>query len=354
MKKPLRILFAATMVLGLIGCNSSSSSTTVETTTTSTSIETKSTSAATEAVTEAAAETSAEKKKFSIGMAQAEIDSPFFAQLVQGVKDRCKYYGMDVDVQNGEKDPAKQIGHIQTFIAQKKDLIIVVCEQKDTLVAAVQECNKEGIPVITINRVLGDGADIVTFVGCDDYIGGQLQAQLVYQMLGEEGGNIIIAETTLGSSAQQQRHDGLIDYIAENNLPIKVVEWQGCDSDNAKVMTFVENCLTRFPEGELNAIVTHDSANAIAAAEACKAAGREELVNKIIGFDYPKSLQNAIKEGYVWGTVSQSPYLEGELGVDAAWAYLNGEAVNPEMYIELMGITPENTDQYPGDWDDLN
>jgi len=332
------ILLVAVMAFGLAGCNSNS-----------TTAVSSSASAAKESVTAG----STEAKKFSIGMAQAEIDSPFFAQLVQGVIDRCEYYGMEVDVQNGEKDPAKQIGHIQTFIAQKKDLIIVVCEQKDTLVAVVQECNEEGIPVVTINRVLGEGAEIVTFVGCDDYVGGQLQAQLVSQMLGEQGGNIIIAETTLGSSAQQQRHDGLIDYIKDNDLPINVVEWQGCDSDNAKVMTFVENCLTRFPEGELHAIVTHDSANAIAAAEACRAAGREELVNKVIGFDYPVSLHNAIKEGIVWGTVSQSPYIEGELGVDAAWAYLNSELVDSELYINLVGITPENVDQYPGDWNDV-
>ena len=344
MKKSLCMLLSAVVAITLFGCSSTSTTSTepAESTTVQNS-ETESSEN----------ETEEETKTFSIGMAQAEIDSPFFAQLVQGVRDRCEYYGMDVDVQNGEKDPAKQIGHIQTFIAQEKDLIIVVCEQTDTLVAAVQECNEAGIPVITINRVLGEGAEIVSFIGCDDYEGGQMQAQLVYEMLGEEGGNIIIAETTLGSSAQQQRHNGLMDYIEENSLPIEVVEWQGCDSDNAKVMTFVENCLTRFPEGELDAIVTHDSANAIAAAEACRAAGREELVNRIIAFDYPQSLHNAIKEGLVWGTVSQSPYLEGELGVDAAWAYLNGETVEPEIYIDLVGITPENVDEYPGDWNDV-
>lgn len=42
----------------------------------------------------------------------------------------------------------------------------------DTLTAAVNQVLDAGVPVINTQGYVGDGANILTFVGCDDYDNG--------------------------------------------------------------------------------------------------------------------------------------------------------------------------------------
>jgi ribose transport system substrate-binding protein len=79
--------------------------------------------------------------------------------------------------------------------------------------------------------------------------------------------------------------------------------------------------------------------------------GRSDV--KFIAGDYSTQVAAAIKAGQLYGTVDQSPVLEGQLGAADAYKWLTGKksAVPvPNHYIPLPVITSANVSQYPAQW----
>ena len=343
------LLVVLAMMISLTGCQSGAT----QSEQASSAAPSVTTSAATESSTavSAATESSTAKKSYKVGVAQTSINHPFWVAFVKGLQDTAKQYGMDLDIQNGQDDPITQTKQIETFIAQKKDMIIVMACSVDSLVPAVKECNAAKIPVLTINRVLGDGAEIVSYVGCDDEKGGQLQGKAAQDMLGGKG-NILLVQGSAGASDTTMRTKGFEDYIAANCPDIKIAAKQNCDHDSNKTMNFIQNALMRFKKGEIDGIVAQGPYDAIAVVKQIKETGRTELLGKIIAFDYPKAVQDAITAGDLYATIDQDPVLEAKLGVEAAFKSLNGEKVENPIYIDLPIVTKDNASTITAAWVD--
>lgn len=291
---------------------------------------------------------------FKIGVVARDFNSPFQVSLKKAMEEAVKEYpNCELDIRDGENDVSVQTNIIETFITQKKDLIIAVPCQVDALVSVVKKCNEAGIPVMTVNNQLGDGADVLTYVGVDEYKGGQMQGELVKDMLGGKG-NIVLLQGVLGSYAQIARQKGLEDYLKENAPDIKIVAAQNNDWDNAKTVTVMQNFLTRFPAGQINGVVVQGPYDALAAADTIKSAGRTELEGKVIGYDMPQEVVDAIKSGVLYGTIDQDPTKQGDLVVQVACDYLTGkikkEEIQAETWADLPKIDKNNVDQYTASW----
>ena len=89
-----------------------------------------------------------------------------------------------------------------------------------------------------------------------------------------------------------QRQAGLEDYLAENAPGIEIVDMQASNQDQTQAITVMQNFLTKYAEGEIDAVVAQDPYSAIGACDAIKDAGRTELYEKVIGFDYPEEVKD--------------------------------------------------------------
>jgi ribose transport system substrate-binding protein len=296
----------------------------------------------------------ADDGKFRIGVCGRDFKSPFQTSIYETMEKTAKNYpNLELEIRDGQQDSTVQTNIIQTFIQQKKDLIIVVANQVDALVPAVNQCKEAGIPVINVNVYVGKGADLLTFIGCDSYEGGWKQGELTHQMLGETG-KILLVQALLGTDYQIQRTAGLEDYLKQKVPGIQIVDKQTNENDNAKTVTVVQNALTRFPKGQIDGIVVQGPLDAIAAADTCIDAGRTELVGKIIAMDYSTQVEEAIKEGKLFGTVNQDPVKYGVMGIEHAMKYLNGEMkasdFDKQIYIELPAVNKDNVNSMKATW----
>ena len=75
----------------------------------------------------------------------------------------------------------------------------------------------------------------------------------------------------------------------------------------------------------------------LGAVEAANAAGREGIT--FVGFDAVDDAVAAVKGGSLAATVAQQPALIGQLGVEAALAYLGGEEVAESVPVDLSLVT---------------
>lgn len=290
------------------------------------------------------------EKKFRIGVSLADMRHPFFVKQGEGCQDAAEKYGYEIDIFSGDDDPAKQGAQVEEFVTKGVDLIVLCPCVQDGLVPFVKKANEANIPVIILNRLLGDGAESVTYVGADDFFGGQVQAGIIGDGLNGKG-NVVLVQGTLGSSPQVNRQAGLESGLATNFPDIEIVDRFPSDFDKAKAMTITQDVLTKYPEGTLDAIVAQCSETAMGVMEVVVAAGRTDV--KVVGFDNPSYVRDAIAEGKMFGTVLQDPYLQAMLAMDMVWMHLAGHAAHvpsPRFTTPLTPVTIENADTSPPSW----
>ena len=297
-----------------------------------------------------AAETPAETEQarpFRIGYVSANFQTPFQVAIMDWAEARALELGMEFDKQDGQDDPLTQISIIQTYITQGKDLILLVPTQPDALIPAIAEAYAAGIPVITVNRSAGEGAQVVTEISIDLVEGGRMAGHLASRMLGGEG-RVAMLLGILGSSPQVLESQGFAEYIAANAPGIEVIAEQTTNWDRAQAVAATENLLTRFGPGEIDGIVTQGPDCAAAAIQVIRAMGRYELLGKVVGFDFPYESLELIRDGSLFGTIHQDPYVQGRLAAEIAFEFLNDPTLTfpRDTFHELFMITAENAEEF--------
>lgn len=304
-----------------------------------------------------ASEENEETEGWTIGVATPNNAVPFFARLNAGMEDTAGKYNITLKIQDANDDTNTQVNQVETFIQQGVDMIMLMPTQLDSLVPSAKQINQADIPFMTVNRMLTAGSaedvgvDMITYVGADDYSGGQKQGELLAQMLGDSG-KVVLIQGTLGSSMCTQRQAGLEDYLAENAPGIEIIDMQASNQDQTQSITVMQNFLTKYSEGQIDAVVAQDPYSAIGACDAIEDAGRTELYEKVIGFDYPEEVKEYITKGLMYGSVIQAPYDQGVLAIETAYQYLTegGDGIEENTFTDLPIVSKENVDEYEPAW----
>lgn len=273
---------------------------------------------------------------------------PFYSNFIQGQRDAAAELGLEIDIRDGGGELEGQVAVVQQLIAEEFDLILVSPGDAEGIVPVIQQANEAGIPVISVNSTVGDGAEVVTYVGADDYEFGQKQGELLVQAIGEEGrvGYIMGA---LGVSAQTLRQQGFEDYLTD--YPgIEITDAQTANWDNAQALALTQDWLNRYGPGELDAIVDQGP-EGVTGAQWAHDNGRDDVL--FLMGDYPRDVREAIQAGTVYGTVNQDPYPQGYRAVELAQAWLEGrqdEVPQPHDYLPLPIVTQENVEEFEPAW----
>lgn len=297
----------------------------------------------------------------SAGLAQAQDNKrvgfmiwntsvPFYSNLISTAEETAAANDIDLDIQSGNGDLSTQISIVQQFISQNVDMIMIAPSDPKGIVPVVKQANAAGIPVMAVNTKADteSGADILTYVGVDDFVFGQKQGELLVKAIGEEG-KVAYILGKLGTSAQLAREAGLMDTLSK--YPgIEIVSKQAADWDNAKALAVTQDFLSRYPEGQIDAIVGQGPESVTGAIFAGQN-GRSD-VTFIIG-DYPADVRKAIQDGFAYGTVNQDPAPQGRVAIEDAVLYFSDKASEipaPNHHLELPIITKDNVEDYPPAW----
>ncbi|MDR1137041.1 MAG: sugar ABC transporter substrate-binding protein, partial [Synergistaceae bacterium] len=233
----------------------------------------------------------AAETQYTVGATIFDMSNPFYANFIKGLNDGAAENGLKLLLRDGRDDPNTQVAVLQQFITEKVDIIVIVPGDAQAVVPGVVQANAAGIPVISANNKVGEGASIVTFVGADDYYFGQQQGKLLVEAVGNKG-NVGYLMGKLGTSAQLLRRDGLMDFL-KDYPDIKIVSEISEDWDSAKALASAQDMLSRHPAGEIDAILCQGP-EAVPAARFALESGRKE-VKWILG-DYPQDVREAIRE----------------------------------------------------------
>jgi ribose transport system substrate-binding protein len=253
----------------------------------------------------------------------------FYQDLKKGLQAGADSLGMDLHVVAGEWDLARQTSQVENFITQKLDAIIIAPVDTRGIVSAVEEANRAGIPVFTVD-ISSAGGHVTSHIASDNAQGGRLVGEYLAKLLGGRGDIAILDQPTLASVIDRVRgfREAIAQYPDIHIVAAPAVE-RGL-RDVAKNKT--DNLLQSHPH--LAAIFGSNDDCALGALASVRAAGKANIV--IVGFDATPEARSAIADGgALKADAIQHPETIGRRAIETVYRALHGEPVPPLVAVPV-------------------
>lgn len=290
------------------------------------------------------------QSKIVIGHSQPNLGWPYIAAVTNALEEAAK--GMaDIELVtlSADGDIAKQSSDIAGLVNRKVNVLLVTSLDGNAVVPALKQARDAGIPILAVSNEPSEAgiALLSGFSGPDDYVQGQIAAELLHETLGGKGG-IAIIEGSPGQSTTILRTNGLKDKLKELNSGIEILGAQTADWNPVKAKDVAQAFLTAHGDKMVGLFAQDDNSGA-AAAEVFKAAGRGEI--KVVGTGGTINGLKAIKDGLMYGTMDQSPTTDAKQALEMAIKLAKGEALPQKRnIIPMPKITAANVGEFKGEW----
>ena len=276
------------------------------------------------------------------------LNSPFFIDMQRGAEEAARRLDVELIVQAAEReiDVEKQMQIIENLIQARVGALAVTPSGSREVVPAIGKANEAGIPVVIVDTRLDQKAAAdaavrtVSFVGSDNYRGGQIMGEYLVKVSGGAG-TVAILEGIPGHDTGDQRVRGFRDAV-KGSPNIQIVASQTANWERDQGFTVFQNMLQANPG--IDTVFACNDMMALGAIEAISAAGRTGRI-RVLGFDAVQDARKAVAAGLMAATVAQFPDEMGRAAVESAVKAMKGEAVPPETSVRIGLITRENVSE---------
>lgn len=345
MKKFLSLLLSLVMVLSLVACSSSA------TTTPSTE---------TAAVAEAPGSA---QRTVKVGVSIYTFADAFMTLYRNEIE---KYFASlntadvkyEVTIQDAKNDQGEQSNQIENFINQKYDVLILNLVQSTAANTVMQKCADAGIPTVFINREPsnedmnafdGSFGGKYTYVGADARQSGKFQGEIIADLpnKGDLNGDgtlqyVMIEGDPENVDAQYRTEFSISQYEAVSGLKTVALDDQIGNWQRTEGQRLVENALTQYGN-DIEVIFCNNDDMALGAKVSIEAAGR--VVNEdiyLVGVDALEEAVDAVLDGKMTGTVLNDHIGQSHQAVDCAVLAANGQKLNKYYWVDYVKVTPDN------------
>jgi len=345
MLKMLGLLLVLIMGLSLVGCASSDKKSDKSDEPSSSSVEEK----------------KVEEKKddqLVVGYTVQSLENAYFISIVEGMEKAAKEMGIELIVADAGGDAIKHVDHINNFIAQGVDVILISPVDQEAPRDVVKKAQDAGIPVISMNQqVKGSSA----FIGTSEYefgfLGGVsagkwLNAKeadgTIDQILNDNGEIEVVVIRYDVIASLIDRGDGLKAGLVKTYTGKKkinfVFEQDAADADTG--FQLAETALTANPN--VSIFLGINDSSALGVYESCLARKEHTIDNTCItGLDaLPEALKLIAGDTMFVGTVDIQPLQTGKDALEIAKRVLEDGPISDQIIIEMKSVTDENISEY--------
>lgn len=341
MKKSIVLAMTLVAALTLGGC---------KTATQTTATEGKKEVVVTEEVKAEATEdkTEAPGKKYKIGFANASISNSWRVKMRDMLVEECEKLGVELIETDAHDDANTQNSNIEAMLQQDLDAILITPCVEDAVNPGIEAAFESGIPVIIFDRTCTT-ADYTHFVGYSDKQNGaecaRMLAEALTERYGEPKGNIIALDTMAGSSTDNFQKEGQ-NSVFSQYPEIKIIARQYTDFEVSKGKSFMEDCLAKFAEGEIDGFISQDGAVTLGAVDAIYEAGRENEGIIFTNADGINGVVKMVKDGTCAG-ITQFPCAASVDALHVAIECIEGNSPGEkDIMMDSIVVTKANVDEY--------
>ncbi len=296
--------------------------------------------------------------EFDVALFISNLGNPYFVALKNGSEAAVteleqKGITVKLTVYDAKDDASLQTSQIETAVGQKVDAIVVNPVHKEAIQPALEKALKAGIPVVTTDRDVANKSLRICFTGTDNVEGGELAAKALIKALRESDKatpwKVVILNGIPGTTAAEERktgfHNILDDFVDNNTIEIVAEEVSNFRRDEGQ--TDMETILSAHPD--VDAVICANDEMALGAILAIEGADKtpgEDII--VVGYDAIPDAVQAIKDGEMYATIAQSPFLQGYWGVLIAYYHVFKDWQPTEDFIPtpLVVVTSENVETF--------
>jgi ribose transport system substrate-binding protein len=300
--------------------------------------------------------------KITVAYVTNGID-PFWVLAEKGAQDAAAKFDVNVEVRMPPKGVEDQKRMVQELLATSVKGIAISPIDADNQGDLMEEI--AGRTNLITHDSDSPKSKRLCYIGVDNYQAGRACGKLVKQAL-PDGGSIMIFVGRLGQDNAKLRRQGLIDELLDRSPDSSRYDEPGQELkggkfvildtrtdgfDRAKAKQLAEDAMTRYPD--LSCMVGLFAYNPPICLDAIRSAGKLGKI-KIVAFDENDDTLQGIKDGHIFGTIVQNPYMYGYESVRILAALARGDkSVLPAYKILLVperSITKDKVDEF---WETL-
>ncbi|WP_028667253.1 sugar ABC transporter substrate-binding protein [Runella zeae] len=278
--------------------------------------------------------------KLTVGVTMLSMQNEFIVNVSDEMEKKAKELGVELITVDAERSALKQIEQVESFIAQKVDVIVMNPCEVEASSPAVTKALAAKIPIINVNSETT--ATPSAFVGSDDVESGRIAMKYIAEKLGGKG-NVLMMHGYMGQAAQIKREQGARE-ILKQYPNLKLLAHQTAEWDRAKSMALMENWIQSYGK-EINAVFAQNDEMGMGAVKALTDAGLKDKVIVVSIDAIPDALQ-AVKKGTLNATVFQNAQQQGAKAIETAVKIAKGEAYEKSVLIPFQLVTAENVAQF--------
>lgn len=287
-----------------------------------------------------------DKGKAKVAVATRNFNNPYWAALRDGANAQGKSSGVDVNVQAGssETDADGENQKISTLVTQDYSCYAAVPVDATNIITPLLPASRKGKPIINLDTQIDQkaakkaGLKVTSFIGSDNVQAGKIAGAALAKAVGGSGDVLILK----GIPGEQNGINRIKGFGQATGGKLKVVGSQVANYEQSQGLTAAEALLKAHPD--VKGIFAANDTMALGAAQAVRNAGKSGQV-KVIGVDGIKQALQAVKDGKLAGTVTQYPYVEGQLAVEACQAIAKGKKIPKRIVSPVKLIDKSVVDQ---------
>lgn len=281
-----------------------------------------------------------------IAIVTRDFTNPYWAALRDGALAEGKAQGVQVTVQAGssETDSNGENAQISTLAGQNYNCFGVVPVNATNVITPLVPVAQKKIPILNLDTQIDPdaskaaGVSYASFIGSDNLSAGQKAGAALLAKL-DNSGQVAILQGIAGEQNGINRKQGFTE-TTQGKLDIVAAQPANYDENMAHTVTGA--ILQAHPT--ITGIFAANDTMGLGAAQAVKNAGRAGKVS-IISVDGIQAALQAVKDGTLDGTITQYPYAEGQLAVQACIDAIAKKPVPARIVAPIALIDKTNVDQ---------
>ncbi|HEY1966850.1 MAG TPA: substrate-binding domain-containing protein [Pseudonocardia sp.] len=282
-----------------------------------------------------------------IAIVTRDFTNPYWAALRDGAVAEGKATGVTVNVQAGdnETDSNGENAKISTLAGQNYNCFGVVPVNATNVITPLVPVAQKKIPILNLDTQIDPnassqaGVSYASFIGSDNLAAGKQAAQALMAKIPGGAGKVAVLQGIAGEQNGINRQQGFTEASAGK---LQIVAAQPADYDQAKGQTVTDAILKAHPD--IVGIFAANDTMGLGAAQSVRNAGLTGKVS-IISVDGITAALQAVKAGTLTGTISQYPYAEGEMAVQACIKLVRKQTVPTRVVAPTQLIDSTNADR---------
>ena len=276
-----------------------------------------------------------------MGVVLNSLDNTFFLAIYEGTRTEAARLGVRVTVRSvtSNAELTAQAAQVRAFAAAKQDCYVVNPITATNLVSALRGVKG---PIVNLDSPIDPfaakraGLRIRSYIGTDDFEAGRLAGVRMASLL-HGGGQVALVGGLATNVNSGVRLGGFARGLRGSRA--RVVARVNADYDRTKAEIAAERILRTRPR--IAGFFAASDLMALGIADAVRAAGKTGKV-RIIGLDGIPEALDAVRAGSIDATVSQYPYVMGQMAVEACAAAAGGATLPARVDAPIALLTKEN------------